>query len=203
MRSLYQKIKLNACFFLYVAIAKRLPCSYARWGGPIYMKIRRVLARPLLAGCGEGVNVETGADFGRGNKVWLGKFSDLGVNCEIHGEVRIGDHTFMGPGVAIWTTNHAFDRTDVPIMYQGDQPERPVFIGDDVWIGTRAIILPGVQVGNHVIIGAGSVVTKNIPDWAIAAGNPAKIIKYRLHDAEKVFIPTDTSTRGTITNLWE
>jgi maltose O-acetyltransferase len=182
MQSLYRKIKLNALFFLYVAIAKRLPCSYARWGGQTYKKIRRVLARPMLATCGEGVNIETGAVFGRGNRVWLGKFSDLGINCEIHGEVHIGDYTFMGPSVAIWTTNHAFNRTDIPMMYQGQQPERPVFIGDDVWIGTRVTILPGVNVGNHAIIGAGSVVTRNVPNWAIVAGNPARVIKYRVPD---------------------
>jgi len=169
----------NLIFFLYVGFAKRLPCSYSRWGGRLYKSIRRTLARQLLAECGEGVNIETGADFGRGNNVWLGKFSDLGIQCEIHGEVHIGDHSFMGPGVTIWTRNHAFDRTDLPIMYQGYQPERPVFIGNDVWIGTRVVILPGVHIGNHVVIGAGSVVTKDIPDWAVAAGNPARVIKFR------------------------
>jgi len=68
---------------------------------------------------------------------------------------------------------HAFDRTDIPINQQGATEIQPVTIGDDVWIGQRAIIKPGVTVGNHAIIGAGSIVTKDVPEWAIVAGNRA------------------------------
>ena len=85
----------------------------------------------------------------------------------------------MGPEVVIWTTNHRFDRIDIPIMQQGNRPSAPVWIGDDVWIGTRVIILPGVKVGNHAVIGAGAVVAKDVPPWAVVAGNPAEIIRYR------------------------
>jgi len=65
------------------------------------------------------------------------------------------------------------------MMEQGFSEERPVVIGNDVWIGDRVMILPGIQIGNGAIVGAGSVVTHSIPDYAIAAGNPARIIKYR------------------------
>jgi maltose O-acetyltransferase len=85
----------------------------------------------------------------------------------------------MGPEVAIWTTNHRFDRTDIPMMFQGNQVQKPVFIGNDVWIGTRAILLPGVHVGDHSIIGAGAVVAKDVPPWAIVVGNPARVVRYR------------------------
>jgi len=64
-------------------------------------------------------------------------------------------------------------------MEQGFQPNRGIKIGDDVWIGARAIILSGVSIGSGVIIGAGAVVTKDIPDWAVAVGNPARVIRYR------------------------
>jgi maltose O-acetyltransferase len=62
---------------------------------------------------------------------------------------------------------------------QGFSQERPVVIGDDVWIGGQVIILPGVKVGSHSIIGAGSVVTKDVPQYAVVGGNPAKVIKFR------------------------
>ncbi len=62
---------------------------------------------------------------------------------------------------------------------QGFSEEKAVVIGDDVWIGGRVIILPGVHVGSHSIIGAGAVVTKDVPEWAIVAGNPAIVKKYR------------------------
>ena len=173
------KVAQNFWFFVYFCFARHLPCSYARWGGPLYKKIRSFLGKRLLASCGEGVNIESGARFGRGNTIWLGNYSDLGIDCDIRGEVHIGNNSFMGPEVAIWTHNHAFDRLDIPMMYQGTTPERPVYIGNDVWIGTRAIILQGVHVGDHAIVGAGAVVSKNVPEWGIAVGNPAKVVRYR------------------------
>ena len=179
MSDLSDKIRRNTCFFLYFLIARRLPCSYFRWGGSFFKSIRVFLARQLLASCGENVNIESGADFYWGNNVYLGNHSDLGIDCEIHGETHIGDHTIMGPQVAIWTGNHGISRTDIPMMYQESTPEEPVWIGNDVWIGSRSIILKGVHIGDHAVIGAGSVVTKNVPAWAIVAGNPAKIIRYR------------------------
>ena len=85
----------------------------------------------------------------------------------------------MGPNVTVLTRNHAFSRTDIPMNQQGMSEVRPVTISDDVWIGANVIILPGVCVGRGAIIGAGAVVTKNVPEYAIVAGNPAKIVKYR------------------------
>jgi maltose O-acetyltransferase len=179
MRDILTKIRHNFWFLLYFLIARRLPCSYFRFGGPLYKKFRVFLGRRLLGSCGENVNIEAGANFYWGNNVFLGNHSDLGIDCEIHGETHIGDHTIMGPQVAIWTGNHGISRTDIPIMHQESTPERPVWIGNDVWIGSRVIILPGVRIGDHAVIGAGAVVTKDVPDWTIVGGNPAKIIRYR------------------------
>lgn len=72
----------------------------------------------------------------------------------------------MGPDVMIFTQNHKNDRLDIPMMLQTD-PKRPVVIGDDVWIAARAIILPGVTIGKGSIIGAGAVVTKDVPEYAV------------------------------------
>ena len=85
----------------------------------------------------------------------------------------------IGPRCIIYTRNHAFERTDIPMFRQGMSETKPVVINDDVWIGARVTILPGVTVGKGAIIGAGSVVTKNIPEYAIVGGISAKVIKFR------------------------
>ena len=85
----------------------------------------------------------------------------------------------MGTDVTIITRNHRFDRTDIPMMEQGFEEERPVYIGNDVWIGDRALILPGVHVGDGSIIAAGAVVTKDVPPYSIVAGVPARKIRDR------------------------
>ena len=85
----------------------------------------------------------------------------------------------MGTDVTIITRNHRFDRTDIPMMEQGFEEERPVYIGNDVWIGDRALILPGVHIGDGSIIAAGAVVTKDVPPYSIAAGVPARKIRDR------------------------
>lgn len=89
-------------------------------------------------------------------------------------KITIGENTLIGPGVHIYTATHPLD----PIIRRnGLEYGKPVVIGKDCWIGGRAIICPGVNVGNGVTIGAGSVVTKDIPDNVLVAGVPAKIIK--------------------------
>ncbi len=135
--------------------------------------------RQLFKECGQNVNVEKGASFHSGQNIKIGNNSGIGINSEIGGEVTIGSDVMMGPHVTLWTTNHNFSRTDIPMNQQGMGEEKPVIIQDDVWIGSHVIILPGVIVGKGVIIGAGSVVTKSIPEYTVAAGNPAKALKYR------------------------
>jgi acetyltransferase-like isoleucine patch superfamily enzyme len=85
----------------------------------------------------------------------------------------------MGPDVVMMSSSHAFEHLDVPVNQQGSLPRQRITIGNDVWIGTRSIVLPGVTIGDKAVIGAGSVVTKDVPAYAIVAGNPAKIIRYK------------------------
>jgi len=120
-----------------------------------------------------GVIVKKNAYFGKGTGISIGDNSQIGERSQIGAYTRIGRDVIMAPDVIIWTMGHAFDRTDIPINQQGATEIQPVTIGDDVWIGQRAIIKPGVTVGNHAIIGAGSIVTKDVPEWAIVAGNRA------------------------------
>jgi acetyltransferase-like isoleucine patch superfamily enzyme len=92
------------------------------------------------------------------------------------GEVEIGDNVLIGPYVMIASAQHSFDRPDLPIIMQPEKKAK-VKIGNDVWVGTHAIILPGVCIGNRVVIGANSVVTHDVEPYSVVVGTPAKKIK--------------------------
>ena len=129
---------------------------------------------------GVDMNVESEAQIGSGINIQIVNHSGLGINCRINGPVRIGNHVMMDPDVMIIAWNHRFDRTDVPMGQQGEADPEPVVLENDVWIGARAILLPGVTVGQGAIVGAGSVVTKSVPPYAKVAGNPARIFRSRV-----------------------
>ena len=105
---------------------------------------------------------------------------NVGVNarCWISGGggIKIGNNVLIGPGVKIITSNHNYSDTTRPLRNQGDE-FKPVSIGDDSWIGAGVIILPGVHVGNNIVVGAGSVVTKSLDCSGVYVGNPARKIK--------------------------
>ena len=109
----------------------------------------------------------------------IGDYSGIGLNCSVRRPLEIGANEIMDPVVISLTSDHGFNLTNVPMIKQPSLPPRKVTVGTDVWIGTRAIMFSGVTIGNGVIIGAGAVVTKDIPDYAISAGNPARIIHFR------------------------
>ena len=163
-------------YVLYNALAKHLPSSTSRLKIG-QQAIRGLCGKLILKECGRNVNIEKGAVFSA--KASLGNNSGIGKRALVQGEVKIGDDVMMGPDCIIYTQNHRFDDLERPMIEQGFQEEVPVEIGDDVWIGVRVTILPGVHIGNHTIIAAGAVVTKDIPDYAIAGGVPAKVLKYR------------------------
>lgn len=161
---------------LYYGFAKHLPPSFS--GIQLGQKaLRGFCGKLMLKSCGRHVNIEQGAVFSA--KASLGDYSGIGVNARINGMCTIGRQVMMGTDVVILTRNHAFARTDIPMMEQGFEEERPVVIGDDVWIGDRVIILPGVTVGKGCILAAGAVVTHDVPDYAVVGGVPARILKMR------------------------
>ncbi len=164
---------------LYYMIGRKLPPSYS--GIKVGQKaIRRFCGRLMLASCGKDVNIEKNALFSK--KVRLGDYSGIGVNAKIYGTCIIGDYVMMGEDCTIITRNHRFERLNTPMMYQGFEEEKPVIIGDDVWIGDRVTILPGVKIGKGSIIAAGAVVTHDVPEYSIVGGVPARIIKSRATD---------------------
>lgn len=167
--------KKKILYILYRIFGAKLPISQR---SKFAKKCRNFWAKKIVAECGTNVNIERNAVFGPLLKI--GDNSGIGINCEIYGPVTIGKNVMMGPEVVIYTSGHKHNRTDIPMIEQGAETEREVNIGDDVWIGRRAIIMPGVTIGDGVIIGAGAVVTKNIEPYMVAVGVPAKAIKSRL-----------------------
>ena len=167
------------CLILYYSILKHLPSSAGSNSVKrLIRELRSSVAVGCLGKCGKNVNIEKNADFGSGGNITIGDNSGLGINCRVRGPLEIGDNVMMGPDCVILTSTHNFERTDIPMIAQGGKMSK-VTIGNDVWIGTRAIILPGVTIGNGVIIGAGAVVTKDVPDYAIVGGVPARVIRFR------------------------
>lgn len=108
--------------------------------------------------------------------VTIGDYTRIGIHCTVIGPVCIGHHVNLAQGITVTALNHNFADTNRRIDEQGIST-RPVVIGDDVWIGANAVILPGVTIGRHVVVAAGAVVTKDVPENTIVAGVPAKVIK--------------------------
>ncbi len=99
------------------------------------------------------------------------------IFADEHAEVIIEDNVMMGAGVHFYVNNHRFDRVDIPLIEQGYYPSKEILVKEGAWIGANAIILPGVTIGKNSVIGAGSIVTKSIPNYSIAIGAPAKVTR--------------------------
>ena len=124
-----------------------------------------------------------------GSHIEVGKNFFANYNCTIIdvAKVIIGDNCQMAPNVAIYTAGHPVHPDSRNSMYEYGVG---VTIGDNVWIGGNTVILPGVHIGSNTVIGAGSVVTKDIPDWVIAAGNPCRVIR-GITEADRKFYYKD------------
>ena len=120
-----------------------------------------------------------------GSNIFVGKNCFINYNCTIldNGKVTLGDNCMLAPNVSIYTAGHALypDSRNLGYEYGID-----VTIGNNVWIGGNTVILPGINIGDNVVIGAGSVVTRDIPAWSFAAGNPCKVIR-KITEEDKEF----------------
>ena len=163
--------------YLGYLIFKPFP-EFPLFNSKVIGSLRIYFAKMFICKCGKNVAIEHGATFGR--KLKLGNRSGIGINAWIKGDVSIGNDVLMAPNVVILTQNHVHESYDIPIIEQGTTPEFPVVIEDDCWICQNVIIMPGVHVGRGSILAAGAVVTKNVPEFSIVGGNPARIIKSRI-----------------------
>lgn len=150
-----------------------LPPSHLKPFGPLAKKIRYVLARQVSDHIGKNVNIEKGA-YVLSDTV-IGDNSGIGVNCEVAYGLTIGANVMMGPECLFYTHSHEFNKETR--KFEGYTPVKPIVIEDDVWIGRRAIIMGGVTIGKGAVIGAASVVTKDVPAYSMVAGNPAVVKK--------------------------
>lgn len=142
-------------------------------------KIRYALCKHIFASIGENVLIKRNAYFGDGSKIEIGDNSQIGINCIMDNDIKIGSNVTMGPDVIIYTSSHEYKDLGIPINQQGEKEHRQVVIGNNVWVGARCIILPGVTIGDNSIIGANTVVTKNVPKNAIFCGMEGRVVKYR------------------------
>lgn len=124
--------------------------------------------------------------------VYLGNYVYINENCHFictRAKIVIKDHVMFGPNVTLITGGHTFNRvgvfmTDINDKTKNLGEDKDIILEGDNWIGANAIILRGVTIGEGAIVGAGSVVTKNVPPYALVAGNPARIIKYRFTEED-------------------
>jgi acetyltransferase-like isoleucine patch superfamily enzyme len=107
-----------------------------------------------------------------GDRCLIGK----GSGIVGHFSITIGNDVWTGHHVYITDQNHGYENIALPISQQS-QPERAVVIGDESWLGYGSVVLPGVTIGKHVVIGANSVVTRDIPDYSVAVGSPARVVR--------------------------
>ncbi|OIQ30365.1 MAG: acetyltransferase [Bacteroidetes bacterium MedPE-SWsnd-G2] len=108
--------------------------------------------------------------------VIIGDRTRIGLSNIIIGPVKVGDDVRLAQNVVLSGLNHNYEKIDSPIHSQGVST-KPIIIEDESWIGANVVIVPGVTIGKHSIVAAGSIVTKNIPQYSVAAGNPARILK--------------------------
>lgn len=136
---------------------------------------RRAILTKLFASGGDSVLLQPPFYCDYGTNIYLGEQVYFNFNCVVLDvcEVHIGDFTLFGPSVQLYTATHPLTAE----LRRRQEFGKPITIGSDVWIGGGAILCPGVTIGSRTVIGAGSVVTKPIPDNVVAAGNPCRVIR--------------------------
>lgn len=135
-----------------------------------------------LKKCGRNVEIGTNCYIESKDKFEIGDNCWIGDNffAKANAGIVIGSGTIIARGCEIWTCNHNYDSNDLEaIPYDKRMIKKAVTIGENCWIGSRVTIIPGVKIGEGVVVGAGSVITKDIPDYAVIGGNPARVLKYR------------------------
>lgn len=170
------KFSKRIALVLYYGFAMYLPNSTIL---KVAKSIRAFLVKRILDECGDNIWIENGVWFGDGSGRKVGDNSGYGTNAYIGKFTYIGNNVMMARDVMIITENHEFKDVNAPMNRQGFRPYSPVVVEDDVWIGARAIILPGVHIKEGAIISAGAVVAEDVEPYSIVGGVPARFIKSR------------------------
>lgn len=155
---------------------------------PLQLEKRTAMLKEMFAEIGEGCYIEPPfhSNFGGGH-VHFGKkvYANFNLTCVDDTDIYVGDYTMIGPNVVLATAGHPI----LPeLREKGYQYNVPVHIGKNCWLGAGVIVLPGVTIGDNVVVGAGSVVTKDLPSGVVAVGNPCHVMrKVNEHDKEYYF----------------
>lgn len=139
-------------------------------------ELRTSLLKKLIPNSGEGLWIEPPFYCDYGENILLGDRVFFNFNCVILDvcKVEIGSRCMFAPGIQIYTATHPLE---AEARSSGRELGKPIKIGDDVWVGGAVVICPGVEIGDRAVIGAGSVVTRDIPADVFAAGNPCRVVK--------------------------
>ncbi|NQT17521.1 MAG: acyltransferase [Planctomycetes bacterium] len=166
--------------FLVVSYELVMGCIFALPRYPLLNRLKAIFLRMQGARIGKRVVFYPGVWIGSGRKLEVGDDVDfaLDVLVQTEGEVKIGDRVLIGYRTQILSTNHAIPPRPQRIFSAGSVC-KPIVIGDDVWIGANCLILAGVSIGEGAVVAGGSVVTKDVPRFAVVGGVPARVIRFR------------------------
>ena len=157
-------------------IVAREKCARFNASAPRDVPARREILRGLLGQCGEEFDIEPDFRCDYGEFISIGEkfYANFGCVLLDCAPITIGANVMLAPNVQIYTAHHPLD---AQTRISGPELASPITIGDNVWIGGGAIILPGISIGDNAIVGAGSVVTRDVEANTIVAGNPARVLR--------------------------
>lgn len=147
----------------------------------IWIKYRSIRFASMGPGC---FYKSMTSNFSNTDKISIGSNVHIGPGAMLDGAggIVLGDGCILAPEVKIYSRSHNFDQNVQALPFDNVMLVAPVHIGRYVWIGTRAIVLPGVNIGDGAVIGAGAVVSKDVPSCSVVVGNPARVVRYRDRD---------------------
>jgi acetyltransferase-like isoleucine patch superfamily enzyme len=156
-------------------------------GKEVLKRVRAwVLLRCRYRGARVGKSFHVGKAVSIGPGFVAGDFVYIGPHSQLPPRVHIGHYSSLSAYVAIVGSDHHYDKPGVPVVFSGRPPSSVTTIGQDVLIGHGAILLRGISIGNGAVVGAGAIVTKDVPPYAIVVGVPAKVLRYRFDEGERV-----------------
>lgn len=173
-------MKRTLCLLAYYGFATHLP-DMSFPGGTLSTRLRAFLCRGFLASAGKEIDIRPGAFLADGRYLHMADRSSIGPGCRIYG-ARLGYGVIVGPHCVFFKENRAADDLSIPVGAHGTTPINLPVVEDLAWVGERVLVLQGRRIGKGAIVGAGAVVTRDVPPYAIVGGNPARVIGHRGQD---------------------
>ena len=171
-----KKVKHKIFLFIYYILASKLP-NYAFPGGKFYNKLRMFCLRQFMS-VGKECRIMRNVYIGSGKNISIGDHCRINENVRLN-NVKIGNHVMIARDTVILGKTHVVSNLNIPMEKQGNLESKTTIIENDVWLGIRSVVLPGLTISKGSIIGAGGVLTKNTVKFSVYGGVPAKFIKKR------------------------